>query len=210
MLIKNPQSQGQKPPETVSEQALQNALEDAPVADCIHCLGRCKHLPSAARSTALYRLSLESDTRLQQVLLNHLIPDLSADELEPLLSLLASEKANLRNQVIDALAQIPDGETADALQGAIEDRLQADDPDVRILTLNLIAALERPALLPAVAKVIRTDPDINVCMTALDALMVLGTDADWPLAQVLGERFPDDPFVRFGVDRAGQTLLGDG
>lgn len=210
MLIKNPNSDGQAQPPEVSEQALQAALEEAPVADCIHLLGQCQTLPSSVRQTALHRLSTSSDTRLQQVILNHLVPDLSTEELTPLLALLASEKANLRNQVIDALAQIPDGQAADALMEAIGDRLQADDPDVRILTLNLIAALERPALLPAVAQVIRTDTDVNVCMTALDALMVLGTDADWPLVQLLGERFPDDPFVRFGVDRAGQTLLGDG
>lgn len=211
MLIRKPQIRAESASErTMPLHELESLLLNGSVDECIHALGQFNALPESARAVAMKRLAMESDTRLQQVILNHLVADVAVSEVPSLLDLLTSEQASLRNQVIDALAQIQAGDALTELMSQLEARLASADPDVRILSLNLVAALERPALLPAVSAVMREDDNINVCMTALDTLVVLGTAEEWPLVEALSERFPDDPFAQFGVGQARRALLGDG
>lgn len=210
MLIRRPDTTGVGQTGTqASEDSLQEVLRSGTAEACIHSLAAWDSLPAAAREAALQRLQQDSDTRLQQVILNHLVPGMSEQEIEPLLSLLDSESAGLRNQVIDALGQMRETAILPTLQQAIRERLQHEDPDLRILTLNLVAALELPDLLPEVERILREEDDINVCMTALDTALVLGSDAQWPAIEALTARFPDEPFVAFSVRQARRQLVGD-
>lgn len=209
MLIRNPDPKG-RPQDTgnADEDALCRALADDGVDNCMRLLGDWKGLPDSARRAALTRLANEQDARLQQVILNHLIPDLRPEEVEPLYDLLGSDSAGLRNQVIDALGQLRSGATTETLEDTIRTRLRSDDSDMRILTLNLIAALEFPGLVSDVETILYEDDTLNVCMTALDTLLMLGNEECWPAIENLLARFPDEPFVEFSVRRARQQLRG--
>lgn len=211
MLIKHPDPKrsAAEGVTTTDPMALVALLKDGPVEACAHALGQWPTLPPDGRRMAFERLRGSSDARLQQILLNHLVPDLQSDEVAPLLSLLEAEQASLRNQVIDALSQVTSAQTRDTLTTAVMQRLDSKDADLRILTLNLVALLEWPALLPQVEHILYHETDVNVVMTALEAILALGTDLQWPAVAQLTERFPDEPFVSFGVDRARQALLGD-
>ncbi|MCH8550393.1 MAG: hypothetical protein LAT62_00560 [Natronospirillum sp.] len=209
MLIRNPDPKG-RPQDTddADETMLCQALAEHNADACMRLLGRWKGIPDSARGAALERLATEQDARLQQIILNHLIPDLRPEEVEPLYDLLGSDSAGLRNQVIDALGQLRSGATAETLEGAIRSRLHSPDPDLRILTLNLIAALELPGLASDVEVILYEDDVLNVCMTALDTVLMLGNEECWPAIENLLVRFPDEPFVEFSVRRARHQLLG--
>lgn len=209
MLIRNPDPKGRpQGTEDADDTQLCQALAKDSADACMRLLGQWKGLPDSARGAALARLANEPDARLQQVILNHLIPELRPEEVEPLYDLLGSDSAGLRNQVIDALSQLRNGATAETLEGAIRSRLSSDDPDLRILTLNLIAALELPGLVADVEVILYEDDVLNVCMTALDTALMLGNEECWPAIENLLVRFPDEPFVEFSVRRARQQLLG--
>ncbi|TGG93295.1 hypothetical protein E4656_09565 [Natronospirillum operosum] len=206
MLIRKPDPKAGMPPEPVDPEHLREALHSGSADDCIRLLCGTEQLPAECRQSALDRLSRESDSRLQQILLNHIVVDLQAEEVEPLIALLSSDDAGLRNQVIDALGQVRQGAVAELLAQAVRQRLHDDDPDIRILTLNLVATLELPQLLPEVEQCLREDAHLNVCMTALDVILMLGNEDHWPAVESLTQRFPDEPFVAFSVRRARSQL----
>lgn len=204
MLIRKP-----SPPEEActsvpsgSVAVLTEVLHSGNAADCIQHLSQLEDMPEPCRSVALARLEMEQDGRLQQTLLNHLIPGLKEDELVWLMTLLQSSNASLRNQVIDGLAQIRDGRLAETLSMKLTEQLHAPDPDVRVLTLNLVAALHWQSLADTVGLIVSEDCDLNVCMTAVETLLVLDARQQWPRIAGLVERFPDRPFVQFTLDQA--------
>lgn len=211
MLIRNPDARKSGETEVeLSEDTLCECLRTGDPDDCAHVLGQWETLPLSARTEAMVRLRAEPPTQLQQILLNHLVPDLQPGEMPELLDLLGSDNAGLRNQVIDALAQVQGDDLREQLCQLLRERLQSEDTDVRILTLNLIAGLEWPDLLPDVEQVMARDSEVNVCMTALDAVLVLGDEKQRSAVEALGHRFPDEPFVAFSVEQARAKLQEGG
>jgi len=57
-------------------------------------------------------------------------------------------------------------------------------------------------------QVVVTDPHVNVCAAALDALAEVGEPSAIPTLEVLAERFPDVAFIKFAVDAAIRRIRG--
>lgn len=120
-----------------------------------------------------------------------------------LLPLLRLDDANLRNEAIDALQDMPE-DVGPFVETLLGDR----DSDVRILAVQLLSALAHPDAPRWLVDVVDTDSHVNVCAAATDCLAeVGGPEAIGPLRR-LARRFADEPFVAFAVDMAIRRIEG--
>jgi HEAT repeat protein len=82
------------------------------------------------------------------------------------------------------------------------------DSDVRIFAINVLAALPHPMVPKWLRHVVTTDPHVNVCAEALDALAEVGEPDAIPALEALGDRFRDVAFIQFAVDAAVRRIRG--
>jgi HEAT repeat protein len=114
-----------------------------------------------------------------------------------LVDCLRSDDAAVRNEVIEAMKQLPE-EVAPIMQRLLSD----PDPDVRIFTVNILESLRHTAVESWLIEVIENDPHINVCATAVDLLGEVGTEAAREPLTRLKNRFGDTPYIQFAADLA--------
>lgn len=143
------------------------------------------------------RLQREDDASVRQVILTTItrLGDLTA--IHGLVDCLRSEDAALRNEVIDAMKQLPD-EVAPIMQGLLGDA----DPDVRIFAVNILESLRHPAVESWLIAVIDTDRHVNVCAAAVDLLSEVGSAAAIAPLTRFKARFSDEPYIQFATDLA--------
>ncbi len=210
MLIRRPDTQGTgKGTRATSDEALLNVLKSSNDDDCIALMGSVTTLNDGVRPAVITRLRSTDSPRLQQVLLNHLIPDIRDSEVLELLAELRSDDAGLRNQVIDALGKTPPDAPARALLEHQVRELMADpDGDTRILAINLAQAMQNDIFLPAIEDVLERDESVNVVATALDAVATLGGPEQAATVRGVAERFVSDAFIRFSVEQVLAALPG--
>ncbi|NUB07921.1 HEAT repeat domain-containing protein [Azospirillum sp. Vi22] len=178
-------------------------LEDADPAQrrrAAHVLGE---RPDAVPALSA-RLAREEDPSVRETLLTALVRTGTAAAAAALLPHLASEDVGLRNGVIESLQQMP----AAVVMPELAPLLTAGDSDLRIFAAQLVGKLPHPDRLDLLAGVIDRDPHVNVCLSAVEALMESGDPAALPVVERLGERFPNDPFVAFSVDAARRLFSG--
>lgn len=150
------------------------------------------------------RLKREDEASVREAILTTLTvlgePALVAELVE----CLRSEDAALRNEVIEAMKQLPDEVEP------IMDKLLADpDPDVRIFAVNILESLRHPEVEVWLDRVIERDSHINVCATAVDLLGEVGTSASRPALERLKARFRDEPYICFAADLAIKRIDKD-
>ncbi|MFC5359276.1 HEAT repeat domain-containing protein [Azospirillum himalayense] len=150
------------------------------------------------------RLLREEDLSVRETLLTALVRTGTAEAAAALTPHLASEDVGLRNGVIESLQQMP----AAVVMPEVAPLLRATDSDLRIFAAQLVGKLPHPDRLGLLAGVIDRDPHVNVCLSAVEALMESGDPAALPVVERLGARFPDDPFVAFSVDAARRLFSG--
>ena len=150
------------------------------------------------------RLAREEDPSVREPLLTALVRAGSGEAAAALVPHLASEDAGLRNGVIESLQQMP----AAVVMPEVAPLLEAADSDLRIFAAQLVGKLPHPDRLGLLAGVIDRDPHVNVCLSAVEALMESGDPAALPVVERLAARFPDDPFVAFSVDAARRLFSG--
>jgi HEAT repeat protein len=148
-------------------------------------------------------LADEPNLSVRSIILTGLIVHKSQAVVAALLPLLRSEDANLRNGAIEALQQMPD-EVAPRVESMLADA----DSDVRIFTINVLAALPHPLVPKWLRQVVTTDPHVNVCAEALDALAEVGEPDAIPALEALAGRFADVAFIQFAVDAAVRRIRG--
>ena len=148
-------------------------------------------------------LADEPNLSVRSIILTGLIVNKSPAVVDGLLPLLRSEDANLRNGAIEALQQMPD-EVAPRVESMLADA----DSDVRIFAINVLAALPHPMVPTWLRHVVTTDPHVNVCAEALDALAEVGEPSAIPALEALVDRFPDVAFIQFAVDAAVRRIRG--
>jgi HEAT repeat protein len=150
------------------------------------------------------RLKLEPEASVRQVILTTLSRIGDPAAVAGLVECLRSEDAAVRNEVVEAMKQLPD-EVAPIMQQLLTDT----DPDVRIFTVNILESLRHPGVEAWLIEVIENDPQINVCATAVDLLGEVGTEAArGPLAR-LKNRFADDPYIQFATGLALKRIEGN-
>lgn len=148
------------------------------------------------------RLAQEDDPRVRELILVSLIRLNAPQVVSGLIDYVRSEDAGLRNDVVEALAQMPD-----LVESHIGPLLQDDDSDVRILTINILATLRHPKVPEWIAAVLAREAHPNVCAAAIDIAVTVGTPELVPILEQVRTRFADVPFIVFAVDIALRGLL---
>jgi HEAT repeat protein len=160
----------------------------------------------AARDLAAYpqataalvtRLGCEEVDSVRENILTSLTRLGDSAAVAGLVDCLRSEDAQLRNEAIEAMKALPD-EVAPIMAELLGD----GDPDVRILTVNVLESLRHPDVERWLIEVIDRDADLNVCGTAVDLLGEVGSSAAEAALGRLKERFAAEPYVQFAADLA--------
>lgn len=162
--------------------------------DCIDCLG--------AAAALVGRLKVEQELSVREVILTSLTRMGDPVAVAGLVACLRSDDTALRNEVIEAMKQLPD-----EMAPILRDLLADPDSDVRIFTVNILESLRHPAVEAWLLMVIENDPHINVCAIAVDLLCEVGTEAAREPLERLKSRFVGDPYIQFAADLA-LTRLG--
>ncbi|WP_207462058.1 HEAT repeat domain-containing protein [Azospirillum sp. SYSU D00513] len=191
------------------KQALPSAPAEVEAGDPLAMLGdadpaqrrRAAHA-LAGRAEAVQplcaRLAAEPDPAAREAILTALVRTGTAEAVAGLLPFLHSEDASLRNGALESLQQMPP-----AIVGPeVEPLLADEDPDVRIFAAQLAGRIVHPMRLAWLAELVERDPHVNVCLTAVDALVETGDPQALDSLERLAGRFPDDPFVAFSVEAA--------
>jgi HEAT repeat protein len=148
------------------------------------------------------RLAIEANGTVRAAILTALIKINSASAAAVLIPYLRSEDVALRNDVITALQQMPE-----PIAPFIPELLRDDDHDIRIFAVNIISLLRHAQAPEWLLGVIQTDPQVNVCCTAIDALAEIGTPEMLPSIRNAAQRF-DNSYIRFAADVAIRRILG--
>jgi hypothetical protein len=144
----------------------------------------------------------ESDHGIREMRLTALARIGGPAAAKPLVELLRSEDALLRNSVLEALQGM-----GEAIIPQIEGLLDDADSDVRIFAVNILQSLRSPRAPELALKVMARDPHANVCAAAVDVLAETGRPEMAEALRAVTQRFPGDPFLRFSV-RAALRRMG--
>lgn len=149
------------------------------------------------------RLKRENDPSVSEAILTTLTKLADPVAVACLVECLRSEDVALRNEVIEAMKNLPD-EVAPIMGGLLTD----PDPDVRIFAVNILESLRHPKVETWLVDVIKNDTHINACATALDLLGEVGTSASLNALQNLKLKFSDQPYITFAADLAIKRISG--
>jgi len=143
------------------------------------------------------QLQHEEDLSVREVILTTLTRLGDDIAVEGLITCLRSEDPALRNEALEAMKLLPE-EVAPIMRGLLGDA----DPDVRIFAVNILESLRHPEVEAWLIEVIEEDPHVNVCATAVDLLVEVGSAAAREALLQLKVRFSDEPYVQFAADLA--------
>jgi len=142
-------------------------------------------------------LALEGDVSVREVILTTLTRIGTGEAVAGLVDCMRNDDAELRNEAIEAMKALPD-EMA-PIMGVL---LMDHDPDVRILSVNILESLRHPGVESWLIDVIDNDHAVNVCATAVDLLGEVGSHAARDALLRLKRRFADEPYIQFAADLA--------
>jgi len=158
----------------------------------------------AASAALVSRLQREKDVSVLEVILSTLTSIGDEVAVAGLVDCLRSEDVALRNEVIEAMKQLPD-EVAPIMRGLLGDA----NPDVRIFAVNILESLRHPEVESWLIEVIDSDSQLNVCATAVDLLGEVGSAAAREPLLRLKARYGDEPYIQFACDLALQRIDAD-
>jgi HEAT repeat protein len=150
------------------------------------------------------RLDVETSPSVRAVLFTSLIRLQSPAVAARLAAHLRSDDAPLRNGAIEALQEMPE-----AVTPHLRTLLADPDSDVRIFAVNILGALRHAAAPEMLAEVVRTEPHVNVCAAAVDALAEVGGLETIAALEDLRGRFAGEAFMAFAIDTAIRRIKGN-
>lgn len=153
--------------------------------------------PEAAEALVA-RLKREESPIVREAILTTLSGLADPQATAALADCLRSEDAALRNEVIEAMKEMPE----EAVTPLMDELLTDADPDVRIFAVNILESLRHPQLEHWLIEVIERDAHVNVCGTALDLLCEVGSAAARDALLRVKARFADEPYIAFAADLA--------
>lgn len=157
-----------------------------------------------ASATLVARLACEPDISVREIIFSSLASLGDEVAVAGLIDCLRSEDALLRNESIEILKQLPD-----AVAPIMENMLVEPDADLRIFAVNILESLCHPDVEKWLINVIERDVNVNVCATALDLLVEVGSNISEPALTQLKVRFANEPYICFAVDMALQRIAKD-
>ena len=149
------------------------------------------------------QLQIENDASVRKAILLALTQSGSREAIDGLVHCLRSEDVGLRNEAIEAMKLMPDS-VAPLMNSLLHDA----DPDVRIFSVNVLESLKHPNVEQWLIDVISHDDHINVCATAVDLLVEVGTVASVIPLQNLKQKFTHEPYISFAADLAIKRIQG--
>ncbi len=156
-------------------------------------------LPHAARALG-EAVADEPDAGVREAMFTSLALMGTAESLAVLSLHLRSDDAERRTAAMDSLRVLPNA-LGVALPGLLEDK----DPDVRLLVCDLVREMPSAEATALLIPVLETDPEINVCAAAVDALAEVGSPDALPALRRCAARFAD-PFLDFAIKIAVDRL----
>jgi len=142
-------------------------------------------------------LRQEEDVSVREVILTSVTRIGDEIAVSGLVECLRSDEAELRNEAIEAMKQLPEA-VAPIMLGLLMD----EDSDVRIFAVNILESLRHPQVEAWLLQVIDVDDHVNVCGTAVDLLGEVGSAAALAALQRLKARFAEVPYIQFAADLA--------
>ncbi len=149
-------------------------------------------------ATALRR---EDDPRVREALFTALARIGTQESVGELVSLLRSDDASLRTGALDAL-RILTRATGEVLPGLLGDA----DPDVRILSCELVRGLSAQEATALLCDLLIAERESNVCAAAVEMLAEVGNAQALPTLAQCARRFADIPFLVFAIKIATDRL----
>ena len=148
-------------------------------------------------------LAREREARVREAIFTALARIATPESALTILPYLRVDDANTRTGAMDALRAMQD-----ACRHHLPGLLADPDPDVRLLACDLVREVggaDGPRWLCAL---IETEPEVNVCAAAVEALGEIADAAAAPSLSRCAERFPDDPFLGFAIQVVAERLRG--
>lgn len=142
-------------------------------------------------------LQAEQDASVREVILTSITRIGDGIAVQGLVACLRSEEADLRNEAIEAMKQLPEA-VAPIMLGLLMD----EDSDVRIFAVNILESLRHPQVEAWLLQVIDIDDHVNVCGTAVDLLGEVGGSVSLASLQRLKARFAEEPYIQYAADLA--------
>ena len=146
-------------------------------------------------------ISIETEPRVREAILTSLAWIGTPECAEAVLPGLRSDDSQLRAASLDALRAMP---AATALH--LPRLLQDADPDVRLLACDLVRCQSADDAGRLLGEVLARDIEANVCAAAVEVLAETGGPSLLPVLAQCAARFPDDPFLAFAIQTAGERL----
>ena len=158
---------------------------------------------SDAAGALTAQLKVENDASVRKAILLALTQSGSREAIDGLVGCLRSEDVAMRNEAIEAMKLMPD-----SVGPLMNSLLHDTDPDVRIFSVNVLESLKHPNVEQWLIDVITHDEHINVCATAVDLLVEVGTVASVIPLQNLKQKFTQEPYISFAADLAIKRIQG--
>jgi len=146
-------------------------------------------------------LMRESDPRVREALFTALARDGSEQAVAAILPFIRSSDAGLRTGALDALATLPQ-----AIAIHIETLLADDDPDVRILSCDLVRHLPTADAALHLTRLLARETTVNVCAAAVEVLSEVGDARALPALHACAARFAEDSFLVFAIELAVRRI----
>jgi HEAT repeat protein len=183
-------------PQARIEEALATLLAQLESDDAAQRRAAAHALPRDAEASAALarRLPAETDAAARDAMLSALARNGDDTACAGLVACLRSEDALLRNAAIEALKTMPL-----AIAPLMDDLLADPDADVRIFAINVLESLRHARVEAWLIDVIDGDSEVNVCATAVDLLVEVGTEAAREALERLRLRFPGEPYLGFAI-----------
>jgi len=124
--------------------------------------------------------------------------------IEKIMELLKLKNAYVRNLGISILQNF-----GEAIKYYIVKFLIGDDKDLRIFAVNVLGDVNFSESRDMLIELLETEKDINVAMTAVDYMAEIGQMDDIPQLEQIKERFTEEPYVAFAIDRAIECIKGE-
>jgi HEAT repeat protein len=196
-----PQSQ-EATPDPPSVETLMTQLDD-PEPECRREAALGLDGVAEAVPALLQRVGVETEATVRDAVLTTLAAHDTDEVARGLAGHLASDDAALRTSAAEAMATMPGSAPA------LMPELIADpDHDVRVMTAMVLADLPHSGSTSWLTTMIAEDPHPNVVSAAIDALLPMAGAEHIALLESAMWRFPDDPFLRFTVQKAMPRLTG--
>lgn len=174
-------------------------LDDPDPAVRQHAIRALEGRPNALEALTA-RLSVETDGPTRETLALLLSRADGSAVAAGLLPLLKVRDAELRSIAAEILSHHPAG-----IHPLLPALLADPDPHFRIHVLMIVKLLPGPADPELLADLLRIEEDVNVIASVLDIIHHRQAEVQMSdmqtLVGALSERFPDQPFIHFAVNR---------